>query len=76
MNTVILEGGYGTRISEESILKPKPMIEIGSMPILWHIMKTYSLYGFNDFIISDNSPGIDPARLVTCSATSFNLYLI
>lgn len=51
MKTVILAGGYGTRISEESILKPKPMIEIGSMPILWHIMKTYSHYGFNEFII-------------------------
>ncbi|MCI8327143.1 MAG: glucose-1-phosphate cytidylyltransferase [Lachnospiraceae bacterium] len=51
MKTVILAGGYGTRISEESHLKPKPMIEIGNMPILWHIMKLYSHYGFNDFII-------------------------
>lgn len=51
MKVVILAGGFGTRISEESVLKPKPMIEIGGMPILWHIMKTYSYYGFNDFII-------------------------
>lgn len=51
MKVVILAGGYGTRISEESHLKPKPMIEIGERPILWHIMKIYSNYGFNDFII-------------------------
>lgn len=51
MKTVILAGGLGTRISEESQYKPKPMIEIGGMPILWHIMKEYSHYGFNDFII-------------------------
>ena len=51
MKTVILAGGFGTRISEESHLKPKPMIEIGGMPILWHIMKEYSHYGFNEFII-------------------------
>lgn len=51
MKVVILAGGYGTRISEESHLKPKPMIEIGGNPILWHIMKIYSYYGFNDFII-------------------------
>ncbi len=51
MKTIILAGGFGTRISEESHLKPKPMIEIGDMPILWHIMKIYSSYGFNDFII-------------------------
>lgn len=51
MKVVILAGGYGTRISEESVLKPKPMIEIGEMPILWHIMKIYSSQGYNDFII-------------------------
>lgn len=51
MKVVILAGGFGTRISEESYLKPKPMIEIGEQPILWHIMKLYSYYGFNDFII-------------------------
>lgn len=51
MKVVILAGGFGTRISEESYLKPKPMIEIGGQPILWHIMKEYSHYGFNEFII-------------------------
>jgi len=51
MKVVILAGGFGTRISEESAFKPKPMIEIGEMPILWHIMKIYSHYGYNDFII-------------------------
>ena len=51
MKVVILAGGFGTRISEESDLKPKPMIEIGGKPILWHIMKIYSYYGFNEFII-------------------------
>lgn len=51
MKVVILAGGYGTRILEESQTKPKPMVEIGGMPILWHIMKEYSYYGFNDFII-------------------------
>ncbi len=51
MKTVILAGGYGTRISEESVFKPKPMIEIGGQPILWHIMKGYSAYGIKDFII-------------------------
>ena len=51
MKVVILAGGFGTRISEESHLKPKPMIEIGDYPILWHIMKYYSAFGFNDFII-------------------------
>jgi glucose-1-phosphate cytidylyltransferase len=51
MKTVILAGGLGTRIAEESHLKPKPMIEVGEQPILWHIMKLYSHYGFNDFII-------------------------
>lgn len=51
MKVVMLAGGYGTRISEESHLKPKPMIEIGGKPILWHIMKEYSYYGFNEFVI-------------------------
>ena len=51
MKVVILAGGLGTRISEESHLRPKPMIEIGGKPILWHIMKEYSHYGFNEFII-------------------------
>lgn len=51
MKVVILAGGFGTRISEESAFKPKPMIDIGEKPILWHIMKEYSYYGFNDFVI-------------------------
>ena len=51
MKVVILAGGYGTRISEESAFKPKPMIEIGGMPILWHIMKGFSEQGFNEFVI-------------------------
>ena len=51
MKVVILAGGLGTRISEETTLKPKPMIEIGGKPILWHLMKHYSKYGLNDFII-------------------------
>ena len=51
MKAVILAGGLGTRISEESHLKPKPMIEIGGMPILWHIMKNYSTFGVNEFVI-------------------------
>nr|WP_330362730.1 glucose-1-phosphate cytidylyltransferase [[Clostridium] hylemonae] len=51
MKVVILAGGFGTRISEESHLKPKPMLEIGEKPILWHIMKEYSYYGYNEFII-------------------------
>ena len=51
MKVVILAGGFGTRISEESAIKPKPMIEIGHKPILWHIMKIYSSYGIDDFVI-------------------------
>lgn len=51
MKVLILAGGFGTRLSEETDLKPKPMVEIGGRPILWHIMKIYSYYGFNEFII-------------------------
>jgi len=51
MKVVILAGGLGTRLSEETIIKPKPMVEIGDKPILWHIMKTYSVHGFNEFVI-------------------------
>ena len=51
MKAVILAGGLGTRISEETNLKPKPMVEIGGKPILWHIMKMYSSHGYNDFVI-------------------------
>ena len=51
MKTVLLAGGFGTRISEESQFKPKPMVNLGGMPILWHIMKLYSAHGFNEFVI-------------------------
>jgi len=51
MKVLILAGGLGSRLSEETLVKPKPMVEIGNKPILWHIMKTYSYYGFNEFII-------------------------
>ena len=51
MKVVILAGGFGTRISEESVLKPKPMVEIGDKALLWHIMKIYSYYGYNEFVI-------------------------
>ncbi len=51
MKVVLLAGGFGTRISEESQFKPKPMIEIGGMPVLWHIMKSYAFYGYTDFVI-------------------------
>ena len=51
MKVLLLAGGLGTRISEETHLKPKPMVEIGGKPILWHIMKMYSHYGFNEFVV-------------------------
>ncbi len=51
MKVLLLAGGYGTRLSEETYLKPKPMLEIGGKPILWHIMKMYSYYGFNEFVV-------------------------
>src|SRR5436309_7014912 len=51
MKAVILAGGLGSRLSEETTLRPKPMVEIGGMPILWHIMKIYGHYGFNDFVV-------------------------
>ena len=51
MKAVILAGGLGTRLSEETHLRPKPMVEIGNRPMIWHIMKTYSYHGINDFIV-------------------------
>jgi glucose-1-phosphate cytidylyltransferase len=52
MKVAILAGGLGTRLSEETVSKPKPMVEIGGRPILWHIMKIFSLYGFNEFVVA------------------------
>ena len=52
MRTVILAGGFGSRLSEETVAKPKPMVEIGSDPILWHILKHYAHYGYDDFVIA------------------------
>ena len=52
MHAVVLVGGFGTRLSEETAIRPKPMVEIGNEPILWHIMKSYSCHGINDFVIS------------------------
>ena len=54
MKVLILAGGFGTRLSEETIIKPKPMVEIGEMPILWHIMKYYTAFSFNELISVDN----------------------
>ena len=51
MKVLILAGGFGTRLSEQTEIKPKPMVEIGGKPILWHILKIYSTYGYNDFVI-------------------------
>ena len=51
MKVVIFAGGYGTRISEETVTLPKPLVEIGAMPMLWHIMKIYAAHGLNDFVI-------------------------
>ena len=51
MKVLILAGGFGTRLGEETDVRPKPMVEIGGKPILWHIMKTYAHYGFNEFVI-------------------------
>ena len=59
MKAIILAGGLGTRLSEETDLKPKPMMQIGGRPILWHIMKMYSHYGFNDFVMRVTDTGLD-----------------
>ena len=58
MKAVILAGGLGTRLSEETNLRPKPMVEIGGMPIIWHLMKIYSTHGINDFVICLGYKGI------------------
>ena len=52
MKAIILAGGFGSRLSEETILRPKPMVEIGGKPILWHIMKIYAAHGINEFIVA------------------------
>ena len=70
MQAVILAGGRGTRISEESLLRPKPLIEIGERPIIWHIMKIYSYYGINDFIICCGYKG----ELIKKYFSNFGLY--
>ena len=77
MKVVILAGGYGTRITEESYLKPKPMIEIGSKPILWHIMKTYSAHKINDFIICCGYRGdVIKEYFSKFNSTSWNIQLV
>ena len=64
MKVVILAGGLGTRLAEETEIKPKPMVEIGGQPILWHIMKIYAHYGFNDFVIALGYKGeVDQATI-------------
>ena len=64
MKVVILAGGFGTRLSEETRNIPKPMVEIGDKPILWHIMKIYSHYGFNDFVICLGYKSMEIKKLV------------
>jgi glucose-1-phosphate cytidylyltransferase len=56
MKVVILAGGLGTRLAEETTVRPKPMVELGGMPVLWHIMKIYSAHGLNDFVICFGYP--------------------
>ena len=75
MKAVILAGGLGTRISEETHLKPKPMIEIGGRPILWHILKMYSSHGINDFIICCGYKGYIIKEYFANSAFRFTLIL-
>ena len=71
MKVVILAGGLGSRLSEETVLRPKPMIEIGGKPILWHIMKIYSAYGINDFIICCGYKG----HVIKEYFANYNLYM-
>ena len=80
MKAVILAGGYGTRISDfdnkESILKPKPMIEIGGKPILWHILKNYSNFGINDFIICCGYKGEQIKEYFSNNSSEWNIELV
>jgi glucose-1-phosphate cytidylyltransferase len=78
MKVVILAGGFGTRISEESLVRPKPLVEIGGRPILWHIMKIYSAYGLNDFVICggykcDQIKAFFRDYMISCSDVTFDL---
>jgi len=70
MKVVILAGGHGTRLSEETGIKPKPMVEIGNKPILWHIMKIYSAHGLNEFIICCGYKGEVNVTVVQVEAES------
>ena len=76
MKAVILAGGYGTRISEESHLKPKPMVEIGGKPILWHIMKIYSTYGIDDFVVCCGYKGEVIKEYFEKCTTEWNVELV
>ena len=75
MKVVILAGGFGTRISEESVVRPKPLVEIGGRPILWHIMKIYSSFGLNDFVEGAQHPAhrAAAARAAAGSAATFEV---
>ncbi|HSR88142.1 MAG TPA: glucose-1-phosphate cytidylyltransferase [Pontiella sp.] len=78
MKVVILAGGYGTRISEESAVRPKPMVEIGEQPVLWHIMKTYACHGITDFIVACGYKGdmikdYFSRMFLSCSDVTFDL---
>ena len=66
MKVVLLAGGFGTRLSEETEIKPKPMVEIGGNPILWHIMRIYDHYDFKDFVIALGYKGEVIKKYITC----------
>ena len=72
MKAVILAGGQGTRMGEETQLRPKPLVEVGGRPIVWHILKLYQHYGFNDFIICAGYAGEMPTRCSTLEPVSGN----
>ena len=72
MKVIILAGGYGTRISEESVIKPKPMVEIGDKPILWHIMKIFSHFGYNEFVILLGYKGYSIKEKLNLSSRAFS----